>query len=304
MPASIPTPERPFACGYCARTPYHLERDLRNHLRSFHPEYLAHYLAGLKEASRKRTIDQANLGANSEAPAARRAREAQDGYFANQRLIVSTVSKEHDQAAPEDEETFLPHHLKSRNKAIRLGPRRVLEMFRTVKHPGTMEGDQLEDVPIEDRKFDPRNHTMDLFGDFDSAYDFKVARWFTKYRISETAIAEFFNDGIAQGCLSYTSPHTLNLKLDKLEQELGPASWQLGKARFGADAKNALQEYFFRDLESLIRYLIEQPYLRDYMVYYPVEEYRKNEADPQDEAGQRIYSEPHTAEWWAKEQVC
>lgn len=305
MPASIPTQDRPFACPYCERPPYIRDVDLRIHLRSFHAEYLDHYLSGLEEESRKRTADQTdNPPLEMEAPAARRAREAQDQYFVAQRAVISTRSNAHDQASPERDErtgnveTFLPHHIKTRNKAIELGPpRQTDEVYhRTVKHPHTLEGDQLEDVPIEDRKLDPRNHNMDLFGDFESADDFKAARWFTKYRISETAITDFFNDGIGRAHLSYTSPYTLNKKLDSLEQELGPDSWKHGKARFGADSKNALQSYYFRDLEALIRYLIEQPYLRDHMVYYPVEEYRND-------TGQRIYTEPHTAEWWAKEQV-
>lgn len=308
-----PTQARPFTCNYCKREGYVRETGLDKHVRNEHPEFAAIYESDKREAIRaqKRALDEIP-GTHLHLSMAKTVRKtAQDAYFETlaRRLFTQSQANagEHDIDAPEpnsegEADTYLPHQVKSKTKRTSLGPRRtgashcpVLVVDRSV-----WEGDDLEDVPEDEmHSFNPRQAGFNPFYPFPDGADFKKAQWFINSRMADSAITNYFNDGIGTA-KSFQSPHALHRLIDEMDPALDDQSWAKGEATFIADRKNAKQPYFFRDLESSIRFLMEQPCFKDYMVYAPVKEYS---GDLDDLETKRYYTEPNTGEHWHEEQV-
>lgn len=234
---------------------------------------------------------------------------AQNQSFEKARAFLS---QSHSRAAPHDTdapalasdgeaETYFPHQVKSRNQRRALGPRRSTGTEDCIVVEGSVHtGEDLEDVPEDElHPLDPRNEVLDPFYPFVDGKDFLKAHWFIKNRISDGAITTFFNHGVGTA-ESFQSPHTLHRLIEEMEPALDSHSWTKGKATFVADKKNADQPYYFRDLETSIRFLMEQPCFRDYMVYAPVKEYS---GPPDDPTSYRLYSEPNTGDEWHEQQV-
>lgn len=219
------------------------------------------------------------------------------------RTLKATKSKAYDVEEPKiDEETgevetFLPNHIKDRTVKVEMGPRRATAAtWRTEVHPMMKEGDDLKDVPDDQRQNTARPDDDDFnpFQPFLNGYDFKLARWFIKNRIPDTVINDYFNSGIGKDVRSFQSAYTLN----KLVDEMDFGIWNEGLAIFQVDAKNSHQKYYTRKLISCIRTLVEQPCYRDYMTYFPYKEYQF-----QDDVEERVFSEIFSADWCWEEQV-
>ena len=133
---------------------------------------------------------------------------------------------------------------------------------------------------------------------FANAHEFKQARWMIESTISKTNIDRYFRDGLCTSSdVAFTSGWTLYQQLDKMNPELGPNSWTVREANWSlAGGSNRRTTYYYRSPLSCIKYLLKQPCFREHLVYTPVREYN--------EAGERMYSEMHMADWWWSTQVC
>ncbi|RPA71199.1 hypothetical protein BJ508DRAFT_336289 [Ascobolus immersus RN42] len=103
-----------------------------------------------------------------------------------------------------------------------MSSRRVKTTGRIEIHPKMREGDDLTDVPEEERQNTARPGDDDFnpFHPFINGYDFKVACWFIKNRIADTAINDFFNCGIGKDIQSFQSAHSLNKLIDPMESTI------------------------------------------------------------------------------------
>lgn len=79
--------------------------------------------------------------------------------------------------------------------------------------------------------------------------------------------------------------------LENMETSLGRSSWHRSKVELGGETR----EYFYQDPITCIRHLLLQPAYKKNMVYAPTIEYNG--------AGERMYGEMHTADWWWEMQV-
>lgn len=281
---------------------------MERHVYSKHANLRDLYDTGVVETARQRTavLNPAHLPSRSSHPRRRGfdLTTTQEAYFFQGKAAFTTQSKEHNKSkASTDEtgniETYLPHDIKSKTTRITLGPRRkrldrLIEEFN-----GIWKGDKLPDVPKERRPFNYNLPRFNPWSPFRDGTDFKLANWFIRNRISDTAITDFFNSGIHNGKSSFRSPYSLYKLIDSVDPVLGTDNWLVGEADFKGDAKTAKQEFYYRPLESSIRNLMERPAFRDHMVYSPTKEFRIRSNGEK----QRIYSEIHTADWWHEEQV-
>ena len=133
---------------------------------------------------------------------------------------------------------------------------------------------------------------------FSNPHEFKQARWMIESCISKSNIDRYFHDGLCTSSdVDFTSGWTLYQQLDRMNPELGPDSWSVREAKWSlAGGASRCITYYYRSPLVCIRYLLKQPCFRDHLVYAPVREYN--------EAGERMYSEMHTADWWWSTQVC
>ena len=141
-----------------------------------------------------------------------------------------------------------------------------------------------------------------LLGDpwylFSNPHEFKHTRWMVESSISKSNIDCYFRDGLCTSPdVAFTSGWTLYQQLDRMNPELGPNSWSIGEANWSlTGGGNRRTAYYYRSPLSCIKYLLKQPCFQKHLVYTPVREYN--------EAGERMYSEMHTADWWWSTQVC
>lgn len=143
---------------------------------------------------------------------------------------------------------------------------------------------------------------LPLWQPFNSAHEFKLARWIVSNRLTTKAINEMFNEGIVcppvdesgtQSDMSFTSAYSLFKIFDDMDPEMAPHRWFKGVSRFSVDGSIDFQ---FRSLEAMIRHLFIQPMFEDCMVYMPKREFVGD-------SNVRVLSEMHTAYWWWREQV-
>src|SRR5258706_1240879 len=134
---------------------------------------------------------------------------------------------------------------------------------------------------------------------FQSANDYKLARFFSAAKVPKTRMDEFFKDGLANtltvsklsipSSISFCSGYTMYKCTHGLIED---PPWKSRKVDFILRKQT---EFYYRDLLACIRYLLRQKAYRDHLVWAPTRE--------QNTAGERIYSELHTAEWWWDTQV-
>ncbi|RPA70742.1 hypothetical protein BJ508DRAFT_316264 [Ascobolus immersus RN42] len=261
-----------------------LEAGPIKHVTNRHPHLLSRYIADAAEEARlqrnkaQSTDQEANTHSAIRKPSRYISKESLTfNTLEHVRTLKATKSKAYDFQQPEvnDEtgevETFLPNQVRDRTVKVEMGPRHVKNTGRIEIYPKMREGDDLTDVSEEERQNTARPGDDDFnpFHPFINGYDFKVARWFIKNRIADTAINDFFNCGIGKDIQSFQSAHSLNKLIDQMESKIRTEE----AAFFNADAKNSVQKYYFRGLEDTLKGLVEQPCFRKYMTYYPYREY-------------------------------
>ena len=113
------------------------------------------------------------------------------------------------------------------------------------------------------------------------------------------SINDFFNRGLhrlhtgqpeSQGG-SFTSAYSLYKLVDTMDRDLVPSSWKTAEVQLWTGSI----QYRYRDPVAIVTYLMRQRTFVNHMFYSPVQEF--------DTAGERIYSEMHTADWWWQTQV-
>ena len=132
---------------------------------------------------------------------------------------------------------------------------------------------------------------------FSNPHEFKQARWMIESSLSKSSVDRYFCDGRCTSSeVAFTSGWTLYKQLDRMYPELGPDSWKIHEANWSLDVgRSRRTTYYYRSPLSCIEYLLKQACFRDHLVYAPVREYNQ--------AGERMYSEMHTADWWWSTQV-
>ena len=135
---------------------------------------------------------------------------------------------------------------------------------------------------------------------FSDAYDFKAARFFLTSDNFDVAIRQFYNEGLARPPDSYnpitprmTSAESFKRRLELMDKVMSSSKWNCGEVLYPRDRKTT--KFYYRDIATLIRHIIRQPYVAEHLVFLPQKDY--------DSDGNRLFSGLHTAEWWWEEQV-
>ncbi|KAH8145068.1 uncharacterized protein LAJ45_10191 [Morchella importuna] len=128
---------------------------------------------------------------------------------------------------------------------------------------------------------------------FNSAYEFRMARYFILSKASQGNIDSFFlHAPSSSGECSYRTGRGFIKRLDEMNDILGKASWHHSEVDIGGEKI----PYYYRDPMVIVRYLLGQRAFRESLVYAPVVEHN--------ESGERMYGEMHTGDWWWETQVC
>jgi len=135
---------------------------------------------------------------------------------------------------------------------------------------------------------------------FETAFDFKLARWMIESGIPKTRINDYFNQELftpvaGVPAVGFQSAHTMHRLLNTIDPYLCQAQWQQGSCEVMEGTRKRMACYYFRPDLACIQYLLQQPAYAEGMVYRPIQEYNDN--------GERMYSELHTADWWWMVQV-
>lgn len=300
---SIPKPGKPFACVLCKTEPWARRTSLEKHIGKHHPSFQRQYQTGLAEKIRELTSQHEEFQTNPQRKPRPQLSKEEDEYYFSATAAFTTKTKDHNKSAPlldpstGKPETYLPHHIKTKNDKVQLGAPRQNMDIEVDTYPVDTTKEPLKDADSQQFNFKAAN--FNPWFPFNDGDDFKLAKWLIRNRISDTAITDYFNNGIHSNRSSFRSPHTLHKTVDSIDPVLTLRGWKVDHAYFAGDAKNCNQEYYYRVLEDCIRNVMERPAFRDHMVYSPVKEYRIRSNGER----QRIYSEIHTADWWHDEQV-
>jgi hypothetical protein len=134
---------------------------------------------------------------------------------------------------------------------------------------------------------------------FKNAVDFKTASFLIRHNHTKAAITEGFNRGIYTSqqtdTLSFSSAYTLRKLVEQMEPDFQSSEWNVGKAKFFADVKNEIVDFWYRNISKVIKHFFRQPAYRELLIYKPVKDFNHD--------GQRVYSDLHTAKWWWEQQV-
>lgn len=155
-------------------------------------------------------------------------------------------------------------------------------------YPGA--GEPIGDV--EGYEEELRNLCENAWAPFTNAQGFKLASWFIESKVPKSRINNYFSSGLGNpASVGYSSMYTLENHLQSLDPFGLYLQWLEGQVE---DGMRTLP-FFYRNILDCVRYLLRQITYRDDLVYAPRREY--------DQAGQRIYAEMHTADWWWDVQV-
>jgi hypothetical protein len=143
---------------------------------------------------------------------------------------------------------------------------------------------------------------MDPFRPFRSKEEYQLARWTVKHRLPKAAINDLTTISGINNVSSATSAYTLFKAIDSIPSDLDVNSWQRKFICFDMERdrkslpNDQLTPFWYGDPVRCIEFLMQQPSFKEDMVYAPVREYN--------EAGERMYSEINSSDWWWKMQVC
>ena len=101
---------------------------------------------------------------------------------------------------------------------------------------------------------------------------------------------------------NFTSSHTVFKRLNEMSYATGIDSWKSGEVGYNclAEPNNLCDDDYTRFLYhnsfACIEFLMQQAAFREHMSYAPAKKFN--------DAGERIYSEVKSSNWWWNEQVC
>ena len=160
----------------------------------------------------------------------------------------------------------------------------VTLLTETFPGAGQCFGDAAHLVPLPE--------SINPWTPFTLGYDFNLASWLVSSGMPHSKIKEFFNNGLhGERRSSFTSAYTLHKRLQTMDSDMGQSSWTQGQARYWSGPV----EFWYRDPITIIRFLLQQRTFIGDLVYAPIREYNT--------AGERIFTEMHTGDWWWETQV-
>jgi hypothetical protein len=172
------------------------------------------------------------------------------------------------------------------------GPSRArVEGFPNAGAPVPRPADDGNDAP---RGFDPARP----WEPFDTEADFMLARFMIEYGVTETAMDHLLKTLLPSLGVhnAVRSVYTIKQRVDDMRDGLGHESWRLRTSELEwNDEHPGPIEYYSRDITQCARWLLRQPAYEDHLTYAPERHFN--------DAGERIYSEMHTADWWWDQQV-
>jgi hypothetical protein len=128
---------------------------------------------------------------------------------------------------------------------------------------------------------------------FQSEYDFKLASWILRSKVSKARISEFFNVCLSASTdVSFKSAYLLERQIARLDpQDRVLLEWKQGVVTHTTYSTT----FWYRSPVDCVQFLLQQKVHEKDLVYSPVQDF--------DSGGARIYSEMHTADWWWETQV-
>ncbi len=135
-----------------------------------------------------------------------------------------------------------------------------------------------------------------IYYPFASAADYALAHWFLHSRCTQGFINHFFQDKRLKeihDLLSFKNAKQLYWLINNISRGILDDKWlrysfEITFEVINVSAKKYYVEY--RDVMSVIQFLIDHPPFADKLTYASIQQYNTNES--------RIYSEMHTADWW------
>ena len=100
------------------------------------------------------------------------------------------------------------------------------------------------------------------------------------------------NCGLEKGiCASLKSNYHLRQKIDRMKDGLGHGSWKKSTLSMAWNEQHPDHIFFWhRDLIACAKWILRQAAYKDHLIYAPVRSFNT--------AGNRIYNEMHTGDWW------
>lgn len=149
-------------------------------------------------------------------------------------------------------------------------------------------------TPIRAHSFKEQDPSYNLYAPFQSATDYRLARFFNAAKVPQSKIDQFFKDGILKAInptynVQFRSAHTL---YKVVETAVNEPSWYEGRVNYPLQMG---VEFRYRNIISVVKYLLRQKPYEHYMLWGPTQEYNKE--------GQRVYNEINTGTWWEDNQV-
>jgi hypothetical protein len=105
------------------------------------------------------------------------------------------------------------------------------------------------------------------------------------------------NYGLDKGvCASLKSNYHLRQKIDRMEDGLGHGSWKKSTLDMAWNKEHPDHIIFWhRDLIACAKWILRQAAYKEHLIYAPVRSFNA--------AGNRVYDEMHTGDWWWSTQV-
>jgi hypothetical protein len=135
----------------------------------------------------------------------------------------------------------------------------------------------------------------------DSEQEYQLARWAVKHHITKAAANDLLAIPGIDDVSSATSAYTLFKGVDTVVNDLELNSWQQKFVCFdmSKDGKklpdDELTPFWYRNQVCCIEFLMKQPGYKEDITYAPSREYNA--------AGERMYSEINSGDWWWSMQV-
>ena len=143
------------------------------------------------------------------------------------------------------------------------------------------------------------NFVVDPLYPFESEEEYNFAELVTLQGLSAGVIDNMLkgNYGLKDSlCSSLKSNYHLRQKIDRMEDGLGHGSWKKSKLSMAWNDQHPDNiPFWHRDVIECAKWLLRQPAYEDHLTYAPIRSFN--------DAGQRVYDEMHTGEWWWEKQV-
>jgi hypothetical protein len=156
-------------------------------------------------------------------------------------------------------------------------------------------------IPLPDIHYDLDDDEIDPFRPFNSEREYQLARWAVKHHITQAAANDLMAIPGIDSLTSATSAYTLFKGINGAVGLLERNPWKRKLVSFDTSKdpktlpESAMSAFWYRNPVSCIEFLMQQPAYREEMVYGPIKEFNA--------AGERMYSEINSGDWWWRMQV-